>query len=106
MGDASLDGPRWKIRRAREHLDTLKADFRPDPETNRIVIEEHGDWKYVVRAQLSDPDLRLCLITGDLVQNARAALDFLTWQLVLLYDGKPGHWTYFPIETEESQFRG
>lgn len=81
-----LDGARLKVVRAQEHLDSLKAEIRmcldeqlpgiirsqPDGELQRLTPP--------AAVNIYTP-LRLSTIIGDCVNNARAALDYIVWDL-------------------------
>jgi hypothetical protein len=96
-----LDGARLKIVRAQEHLDSLKAEIRmyldEQPHEVRSQPETHTRGRdqtnfYAYYAQTNPvhslpplvpgvPPLRLSTIIGDCVTNARAALDYIVWEL-------------------------
>lgn len=96
-----LEGARLKIGRAGEHLSTLKVGLR-DYEARapyELVKEPHPDYQWhVVRAKVrEEPPVRLGLIVGDFLNNLRAALDHVAWQLALLKTTSPSWNTQFPV---------
>jgi hypothetical protein len=100
-----LDGARLKIVRAQEHLDSLKAEIGMylKEHTHDIVIDKETNLTTVV--VITEPPLRLSTIIGDCVTNARAALDYIIWQLakhhfdppINLTSGKDKRLIAFPI---------
>jgi hypothetical protein len=103
-----------KLDRAKEHLATFDSEFARFLELNPYRIEPHPPTPppqlgeaYATPAvpNLSigifridhEPPLRLRLILGDYIHNARAALDHLFWQLCLLEDPAAEEFSYFPI---------
>jgi hypothetical protein len=94
-----LDGARLKVIRAHEHLDCLKAEVgmylqeqahevRSQPARNPQV-----PWlstTHTLRSLVPTvPPLRLSAIIGDCVTNARAALDYIMWELAARYFEPP-----------------
>src|SRR5688572_25155006 len=88
-----LDGARLKIIRAQEHLDSLKThilmylhelpyEFRP---------EKYGDLQEPIFMPIitTQPPVRLGTVIGDCVNNARAALDYVAWELATKYFDPP-----------------
>jgi len=92
-----LDGARLKIIRAQEHLDSLKAEVRMYLDTQPQVIrskparsELGGRINSAPIQELETvvpgaPPVRLSAIIGDCVTNARAALDYIAWELAQKY---------------------
>jgi hypothetical protein len=100
---ARLDGVWAKLRRAQVHLDELYsagrryADSRPYSIREEREIE-HGNLYRKFFVDHVDPiPGNLALAMGDCVQNTRAALDHLAWQLVLAAGNTPTDSTAFPI---------
>ena len=89
-----------KFGRARLHLTELAATVRAfeerAPFTAEGTIEPNGDqvWRAVVREQ---PPIEWGAVAGDVIHNARVALDYLVWQLVLANGGTPSSTHQFPI---------
>jgi hypothetical protein len=107
----SLESPRLKLARADEHLGVLDEELGVffKSYTNRQLLEHtlDGPWHVVlVNPPIKElpPPQRLSLICGDAIQNTRAALDHLIWQLVLLEGNQPDRWNSFPIYTERKKF--
>jgi len=108
---ASLGGVRAKISRANLHLRNLKLSFR-----RRVASKKYADGVWldhdskrralIGRARVSAPDLKWCLIVGDVVHNLRSSLDHLVFQLALLRNPSFKHErrTAFPIFNAESEF--
>jgi hypothetical protein len=93
-----LDGARLKVIRAQEHLDSLKAEILMylDGETNEVWSQPtaHPYPGQPVMHSLpsiipGDPPLRLSTIIGDCVTNARAAVDYVMWELSQQYFSPP-----------------
>ena len=78
-----LDGARFKIVRAQEHLDAFKTEGGAFLDTNpyRFESEVYGDHWWVKPHVTTVPPLRLSAIIGDCVTNTRAALDYIMWEL-------------------------
>jgi hypothetical protein len=107
----SLDSPRLKLDRADEHLDVLDEElrvfFKAYAEGKVLEHALDGPWHVVLAnppAKALPPPARLSLICGDAIQNLRASLDHLVWQLVLLEGNRPGGWTRFPITLHVNDF--
>lgn len=105
-----LSGVRSKMVRAHEHLDELDgriADFM-DREPYSVSYERKPDgsdhaWHVHIREH---PPLAFGIIAGDCLQNARAALDHLVWQLAILAGKqKPNRQTSFPVCDTENAWR-
>ena len=106
-----LDGVRAKTARAREHLDTLNAEFDAfmtvDSETPRGVVFEmdvaagKGEVKW---AESATPPLRWSVILGEFLYCLRSALDHLAWQLVIASGGMPTNRTEFPVFMDQRGF--
>ncbi len=110
-----LDGCWAKIARAQEHFDSLKTkvgtpsdhaksvafrqQFNPDARTIKVTLEG-----------VPELPLEWALIAADALQNLRAALNYLTWELArwrLASIGKtrePSLNTQFPIHTKPRAF--
>ena len=100
-----LEGVDAKLRRAGEHLDTLKKKISvvyAQPHSGWFHYGDNGEVSFMVGFK-ADPDV--CAIAGDAIQNMRSVLDHLVWDLVLLADGEPGYHTSFPVYPHKSEFR-
>lgn len=97
----TLDGVYAKLDRARIHARDLHQKITTTLGPDRYTISRaKGEPPTVVvfRAEsLPAIDATLSLLLGDFLTNARAALDHLAWQLVLLDGGTPNKRTSFPI---------
>ena len=112
MGDgekASLQGPRLKLDRAKEHLDDLVLEIKRFYKTNPYdgVIQDNPETQQrEFRVTQADPlPDSLAVISGDVLHNLRSALDHLAWQLVLANGGEPNSNTAFPVWRSESKFK-
>ena len=102
-----LDGPRAKLDRAAEHLDSLRPEYDEWFGTGLDIIEtveaderdRDGSVWLVSRCSrvLREPPARWGLIVGDAIQNTRAALDHLACRLVEGAGNVPDKRTAFPI---------
>jgi hypothetical protein len=111
-----LDGARLKIIRAQEHLDAFKAESRAFLDTHPYDFESevYGDHWWLRPFLKSDPPLRLSMILGDCVTNARAALDYIVWELACKYfvppvdlrDRNDRRITAFPIAGHSASDKG
>lgn len=86
----SLDGPRLKCERAKEHLDSLKSEIAVylSRKPYAVIREAHPEdpIRRVPRLKIhEDPPARLGIIVGDAVHNLRSALDHLAFQLALAH---------------------
>jgi hypothetical protein len=105
-----LRGPLLKLARAKEHFTELRektdAFLATDPYDWSMETEEFTDGtrEYRISASVADyPPIELGLISGDVVQNLRAALD----QLISAYSArdKRNRRTAFPIYLTEEKYR-
>lgn len=82
-----LDGARFKIVRAQEHVNALKAEITMylDQRPYEIPREKTGDAPFWGPTITILPPLRLSAIIGDCVTNVRAALDYIIWELAARY---------------------
>src|SRR5262245_37888452 len=108
MGITDLTGPRAKLGRANEHLraidDELRTTNEKHSEPSCVTFGRDESW-YTVRFDPLPPlPLQIALIAGDCLNNIRAALDHLVWQLVLREDGKPSKSHYFPLYESGEKF--
>jgi hypothetical protein len=109
MGIADLAGPWAKLDRAYEHLDVFGKEFwefssQQESKSVRVKFRCEEGWYVVYIDPLPLPPVRLALIAGDCLQNLRAALDHLIWQLVLREDQKPSYTHHFPACETWDQF--
>jgi hypothetical protein len=83
-----LDGCRLKLDRAEEHLQTLKSEILAYLERKpyRMTTGRSPDYTehsfYLEATELVPP--RFSVLFGDVLQNARSALDHIAWQLASL----------------------
>lgn len=108
MGMADLTGPRAKLGRADEHLRSIDAELRrvtmEQTESSYITFWRDESW-YIVRADPLPPlPLRIALLAGDCLNNLRATLDHLVWQLVLREGQNPEGRQCFPLCETQAEF--
>ena len=81
-----LKAARLKLDRAEEHLrsfDRESADWLEQTKFCRFAMKEDGD-KGIISVDITAvPPARLSAILGDCLQNLRASLDYLCWELVI-----------------------
>jgi hypothetical protein len=109
VAEASLEGPRAKVKRARKHLDCLNAEMRAFADEDPYAVIDKFDpqtlkyeaWFDVRR----EPDaITWGILLGDFLHNLRSALDHLVGQLVLLSGGKKIEGTQYPIVTSGTDY--
>jgi hypothetical protein len=100
---------RLKIERADKHIKDLEADIRGFFDTKPYVVvgEREADTRRPIYrlAACSHPPVRFSLITGDILQNLRSALDHLIWQLVEAAGNNPGITNAFPICDSPAEYQ-
>jgi hypothetical protein len=103
----SLQSVHLKLNRAEEHLKAvieILSGFA-EGQCNIIPEEDKKSHMGILRVQLPKPPLRLSIIIGDFLFNARSALDHLVMQLVLLQPHTaPGVRNMFPICSTPDSF--
>jgi hypothetical protein len=91
--DHPLDGARLKVVWADKHLRRFKlmAGCYKKGKLERFIIERTGKTiKAALREEASPlPDPKLSCIIGDFATNARAALDYIVWELASRYFDPP-----------------
>ena len=108
MGTADITSSRRKLRRAKVHLDALASEMKSatnqKTHSTRIELRQEGVWQVVYLTLGFSPPPEWAMMIGDAVNNMRAALDHLIWQLVLRDDNEPRDTHAFPIFTDREQF--
>lgn len=108
-----LTGVRLKLNRAREHIETLRSQTdtfikrEPAPFDFRTKRTPRPDESvdYVLYAVVREkPPPALALLIGDAIQNMRAALDHLVYELATP-KGRRTKRLQFPIFTDECEFK-
>jgi hypothetical protein len=96
LAEPSLEGVHAKVRRAEAHFETLYSGCRAFIERDQppfgisIPYYDAETGYYVCKAIVSEPvPVRLGVILGDVIHNARSALDHLVWQLVIANNMTP-----------------
>lgn len=92
-----------KIQRAKQHTDELRKAIKDFLDVNPFGVATRVDTVslrrvyYVSKAPAKIP-LEISIITGDVLQTLRSALDHLAYQLYLKGSGYPKKWkVFFPI---------
>lgn len=103
-----LDGVRIKIDRARHHIGTLREALDPIGElATRSITAQREDQRVVYRVTRTPAIAAAHSATvGEVLYNARSALDHLAWQLVELDGGAPDESTQFPLLPARADKRG
>jgi hypothetical protein len=106
-----LEGSRAKLERASAHLDSFERGVRDylrgDPVKIENRDEAEGELRRItwVASATKDPPAALGLLVGDWANNARAALDYIVYELVRKETGEPDpRWTMFPVAPKESAY--
>lgn len=105
--NASLQSVYLKLIRAEEHLKAVIEILSglAEGQCNIIPEEDKKSHMGILRVHLPKPPLRLSVIIGDFLFNARSALDHLVMQLVLLQPHTaPGVRNMFPICSTPKSF--
>lgn len=97
-----------KFSRARTHLDELDTQLKKylDSQPFELMEQEEattGDLITSVHVA-KQPSAVMSAVIGDVVHNARSALDQLAWYLVERDGGSPDKFTYFPTGETKSKF--
>lgn len=97
-----------KFRRARTHLDELDIQLREYLGSQPFELmeqEEATTGDLTTRVHVAkQPPVAMSAVIGDIVHNARSALDQLAWYLVERDGGSPDKFTYFPTGETKSKF--
>lgn len=104
----SLDGPRLKLRRAKQHLNGLKRSAKRfvDKEPCAFSLQPQPNGRYHYCGQVvAAPPATWSAMVGDSVHNARSALDLLAVQLARK-NGKTHTGVSFPICVAYPDFQG
>lgn len=108
MANATSAGVHLKFQRAREHVAELERRVREFIDSKPFEVyeeEEQATGDLVTRVRIHrQPPAELGLVIGDIVHNARTALDHLAWQLVLAGGNEPSDTTAFPISKSRDAF--
>lgn len=111
MGIADLTSPRAKLGRADEHLNVFNSEFRVfslsslhDPKPVNVEFRYEDGWYVAYMYGVAPLPARMALIAGDCLNNFRAVLDHVVWQLVLREDHKPRYTHGFPLYEFRQKF--
>lgn len=87
--------------RARDHLkafdDGIGGYFDSKPHRRVIEHDPHSDVRFWRNLIVKEPPKDFPLMIGDCVQNARASLDYIAWELACAEHGRGNRATQFPI---------
>jgi hypothetical protein len=90
MSELVEPGYRLKLRRAKEHLDTIDNEVRVLLEKHHQAVpfdpEPEDQWTVFRHGTIEPPDPRWGTILGDFIHNARSALDNLVCAMILHND--------------------
>jgi hypothetical protein len=96
----SLNNPKLRVKRAKEHLDVLHVKVKEFTDTKPPHVSVHEDIQnalYVLQIKLPIIDPKLAIIAGDAIYYLRSSLDHIAWQLALLTTDRPYDLTAFPV---------
>jgi len=109
---ALLEGVHQKVARAEHHFETLYGEFKefierePQPFGISISYFDADTGYYVCKAIVTaSPPIRLGVVLGDVIHNARSALDHLVWQLVIANGKTPTRSNAWPIVTNPNEWK-
>lgn len=96
-----LDGCKFKIERAGEHLERLdelvRTYLRNNPKLISVEFNPQNLFNIYRYKPLEDVPIMMSLLTGDAISNLRSSLEHLAWQLALTNVSAPSDKTGFPI---------
>lgn len=109
-----LRGPLRKVWRAKQHIASLKHEIENffDTDPYQISVGRDGERRpvYYIHSALPTPD-HLPLLAGDAIQNLRAALDHLAYEIVCSETQTPTSQQpasvkaiYFPIAEDKAKY--
>jgi hypothetical protein len=106
----SLDNAYARVRRAKQHLTSLKHEFALNPPASvsipAFTTGVFQDTVNVVRPTQVDIPPIVSILIGETIYNLRAALDYLVYELAILDSGKIQKRTQFPIEDRKEGWDG
>lgn len=102
-----------RLDRAREHLADLKArlaavDERWNSSNEQLTLQvnfETGEVRPKLPDNFPGVTVECFIVTGELIYNLRAALDYLVFQLAFLDSKRTRTGTQFPIEKNKEDFK-
>jgi len=109
LSQPSLAGPRLRLNRADEHLESLYPAVQAYMSQAPYLIgemEREGAWRVQRIVIREHPDPSWALLVSEVVHHLRSALDYLVWQLVLLNGAEPYCRNQFPIYTKRAPRAG
>jgi hypothetical protein len=107
----TIDRIRAKVTRAKQHIQDFQLALKAFYNTNPYRVEINEDTQsgkriyYVAKAD-PIPDDTVVAIATDVLQNLRAVLDQIAFQLEVIGNGgsEPKHRVYFPIANSASEY--
>lgn len=108
---ASLLAVRAKLDRAQEHAEAFEETLNAYMQGDNFALrsEYHADtgWNDLwIEIRNEPPTERLAIIMADALTNARSALDYLVWQLVLQAGSQtPDDKTMFPVVRDAAKWK-
>lgn len=106
----TVDGVRAKLARADANIEELRGQVEPivTAVNSSIACEQQANRATLLYRVATVPavPLEVSAIMGDVLHNARSALDHLAWQLVLFDGGTPDRHTAFPIHDSPTNDKG
>lgn len=94
-----LDGVRQKVKRAEEHLTTIRSQIEDCLDKGEVFSERNPDDHRLLRFRfdIPQPDPVFNIIIGECLYDLRSALDHIVYQLVLVNGRIPTTDNQFPI---------
>lgn len=103
-----LDAARFKVVRAKEHIDVLRRELLAYGERDyyRVVPEiDEENRQYLLRAEVQEmPNPYWGTIIGDILHNLRSSLNYVACELVRLNNGRITVRTQFPVFDKKARF--
>ena len=81
-----------------ENVDAVTVRYHPDADSDEGSLEL--DWS----ESKAPPIARIAIVTGELIYNLRAAMDYLVYALAWRNSGHEVLWTQFPIDENPQKF--
>jgi hypothetical protein len=97
-----IEGILAKVERAKKHIHELEVEIGSflDGKPYRVSVKAHSQLSFATCFYMEHAEpipTVIPIVTGDVIQNLRSALDHLAWQLVEASGSPPGKGTAFPI---------
>jgi hypothetical protein len=109
IADERYNLVRVKVERSKELICDLEAEIQAYFMTNPYVIgtKRNPETRQLVYylVSLKPMPFKIAAIIGDMINNLRASLDHLAYQLVIVGGGTPTKNTYFPISEDAAKYK-